>query len=437
MSEVIRKRKEEIEIMKGFPRIGQRIMKSAIAVALCFLVSFLRGDAGIVFYSQLAALWCMQVYASNTRKNALQRLIGTVVGAAYGLVFLLVEKSWHVPAHVYPLLHAAFVSVMIIVVLYTTVLMQKKQASYFSCVVFLSIVVNHVGDRNPYLFVWNRFLDTVIGILIGILVNNFSLPRERRQDILFISGLDGTLQSPTGSLSDYCRVELNRMLDDGARFTFATMRTPASLMEALRDIRIKLPVIVMDGAALYDMENKEYVKVYVISNRMAQEVLSLVKEAGLQCFANVVVEDVLFIYYEQPQDEVVAALVQKLRRSPYRNYLMRKVPDTEQVVYFMLLYPKAVIEAFYGTLVEHGMTEKLKIIRYDSADYPGYAYMKIYNRNATKRNMTHQLQEMYGIEKTVRIGTVPGDCDVLVEEGDYNHVVHLLKKMYEPLRWHS
>lgn len=418
--------------MKALPRIGLRIVKSAAAVALCFFISFLRGDAGIVFYSQLAALWCIQMYATNTKKNAAQRLIGTVIGAAYGLLFLLTEPKLGITAQGNRAAHAAFVSIMIIVVLYTTVVIKKKQASYFSCVVFLSIVVNHIGDLNPYVFVWNRFLDTVIGILVGIGVNSFTLPRGHRRDTLFISGLDGTLLNQKGSLSDYGKVELNRMLDDGAQFTVATMRTPASLMEPLRDIRLTLPVIAMDGAALYDIHNREYVKVYVISPQRAAEVRALVKEAGLTCFSNVVVDDVLFIYYEEPQDETVREMVRCLRRSPYRNYLMRELPEGEQVVYFMLLCPKPVIEQFYRTLTEHGITEELKVLKYDSNDYPGYAYIKIYNRNATKENMTHQLKEMCGAKETVRIGTVPGDCDVLVQEGDYNHVVRLLKKMYEP-----
>lgn len=420
--------------MKALPRIGFRIIKSAAAVALCFFISFLRGDAGIVFYSQLAALWCIQMYATNTKKNAAQRLIGTVIGAVYGLLFLLTEKELGVRANEDALVHGAFVSIMIVMILYTTVVIKKKQASYFSCVVFLSIVVNHVGDLNPYVFVWNRFLDTVIGILVGIGVNSFTLPREHRRDTLFISGLDGTLLNQKGSLSDYGKVELNRMLDDGMRFTIATMRTPASLMEPLRDIRLTLPVIVMDGAALFDIGNKEYVKVYVISHQKAAEVLALVKEAGLTCFSNVVADDVLFIYYEKPQDETVQSMVKELRKSPYRNYLMRELPEGEQVVYFMLLHPKPVIEHFYEMLVERGITEELKVLKYDSDDYPGYAYIKIYNRNATKENMTHQLKEMYGAERIVRIGTIPGDCDVLVQEGDYNHVVHLLKKMYEPFR---
>lgn len=175
------------------PPIGLRIVKSAAAVLICYLVSFLRKDAGIVFYSQLAALWCIQTYRNDTKKNALQRMAGTAIGAGYGLVFLLLDGQIRLEDWPRQIFNAVVVSAMIVLVLYTTVLIKKKHASYFSCVVFLSIVVNHVADANPYLFVWNRFLDTVIGIFIGVGVNVFSLPVEKRQDILFISGVDATL----------------------------------------------------------------------------------------------------------------------------------------------------------------------------------------------------------------------------------------------------
>ena len=77
------------------------------------------------------------------------------------------------------------VSLFIVVVLYSTVLIRQKQASYFSCVVFLSIVVNHIQDANPYVFVWNRFLDTIIGIIVGVVVNCFTIPGKKNKDILF------------------------------------------------------------------------------------------------------------------------------------------------------------------------------------------------------------------------------------------------------------
>lgn len=422
-------------VKEYFPPIGLRIIKSAVAVALCYVVSFIRGNSGIVFYSQLAALWCMQVYVANTRKNAVQRTIGTVIGAVYGLIFLLLKEQFVLTKRLDEIVSAAVISLMLIAVLYTTVLIKKKQASYFSCVVFLSIAVNHMSDANPYLFVWNRFLDTMIGIAIGIGVNCFSLPRKKRRDILFISGLDDTLLSPDDNLSDYSRIELNRMLDDGMNFTLSTMRTPAALMETMRDIRLKLPVIAMNGAVLYDTRENMYLKTYVISSAESEKVLSLAQEQGLMCFCNVIVDDMLVIYYDETGDQVHARLIKELRRSPYRNYVRRPLPENEYVVYFMLLYPQEVIEAFYEKLRDNGITEELKVIRYASADYPGYAYIKIYNKNAEKENMIAYLKELLQIDRTVTFGSIPGRYDVVVRSGDSNMVVHTLRKMYEPFKW--
>lgn len=416
----------------GLPPIGMRIVKSAIAILLCYLVSFLRGNSGIVFYSQLAALWCIQVYVENSRKNASQRLIGTVIGALYGLLYLLM-RNWS--GGIGKVLDAFCISAFIVVILYTTVLIQKKQASYFSCVVFLSIVVNHVTDVNPYLFVWNRFLDTVIGIIIGVGVNLMSLLRDRRKDVLFLSGLDDTLLSKKDNMSDYSRIELNRMLDDGMNFTIVTMRTPASLMTPLRDIRLKLPVIAMDGAVLFDIYEKRYLKVYIISQDKSSQIRSLIRSEGLTCFTNVVIDDMLVIYYDKSKDEVHNNLIRELRRSPYRNYVDRPYPEDEDVVYFMLLHPTEVIEAFYKKLEDAGITKELKVLKYASDDYPGYAYIKIYNRNATKENMIQYLQKMTGLSQIVTFGTIPGRYDVVVRPGDTNKVVNQLRKLYEPVKY--
>lgn len=416
------------------PGIGFRIVKSAVAIALCYVISFLRGNGGIVFYSHIAALWCIQMYAVGTKKNAMQRIVGTVIGAVYGLIFLLEIHQMHVPAQYGEYVDAAVISLMIIVVLYTTVLIKRKQASYFSCVVFLSIVVNHVGDANPYLFVWNRFLDTIVGIIVGIAVNSFSLPKEKHKDILFVSALDDTLLTGHGHMTDYSKFELNRMLDEGIQFTVSTMRTPASMMKPMQDIRLKLPVIAMDGAVLYDFHTNEYKRVYVISNATAGKILALIREAGLQYYINVVIDDLLVIYYESLKDEVNEQMVNKLRTSPYRNYVQRNLPNTDEVVYFMLLDKKERIEAFYRVLKREKITEELKVFCYPSKDYDGYSYIKIYNKNATKENMVSQLKQMTGLEKTITFGSIEGKYDVVVQNGDRNEVVRRLKKYYEPVK---
>lgn len=422
------KEKREIKI----PGIGMRIIKSAIAVSICILVNLVRGDDGIVFYSQLAALWCIQMYRNNTISNAIQRTIGTLVGAIYGLIYLLIYPRFTDTMGTTIVFEILVMFVCIVLVLYTTVVIRKNQASYFSCVVFLSIVVNHIEDINPFSFVWNRFLDTMIGIIIGIAVNNVRICRKPDRDTLFISGVDDILVDKNNQISAFSKVELNRMIEDGMKFTLSTMRTPASLLAPLSDIKFKYPVIVMDGAALYDIKKSEYVKEYIISQTTSNELLELMKANNMSPYINVIIDDTLLIYYENMTDEINKNLVNKLRTSPYRNYIKRKFPGDEEVVYFMILDVSEKIDAFYNVLFEEGYNKKLKILKYESNDYEGYSYIKIYNKNASKENMLIYLKEKYGIDKTVTFGTVTGKYDVLVKEDNFNEMVRIVRKMYEP-----
>lgn len=417
------------------PKIGARIIKSAVAIFLCYIIDYIRGENGIIFYIQLSALWCIQSYISTTKKNAIQRTIGTCIGATFGLLILLIvtflKNKYELTHFQYYAINSILISATIIPLIWITIVFKKKQASYFSCVVFLSIVVIHMADENCFLFVWNRFLDTMIGIVIGVTVNLFHLPRKKRKDILFISGLDDTLLNKTNHLNDYCKVELNRMLDEGMNFTLSTMRPPAALMEPMSEIRLKLPVIAMDGAVLYDTNEKKYLSKIELNHKDKNEIQKILDENKLMYFSNVVINDTLLIYYEEPQCEVQKKLIKELRKSPYRNYIKRPLPEFEDVVYFMMIYPTEKIQKIYEILENQGFTQKLKILKYPSNDYKGCSYLKIYDKTATKQNMIEYLKRHLGIEKTITFGTIEKKYDYVVEEGNTNEVVHTLKKLFE------
>lgn len=421
---------------KKLPRIGMRIIKSAIGVFLCYIVNMLRGGNGLVFYSLIAVLWCMQDYVSETKAKAKQRSIGTVLGAVFGLVYIIIDSR---VGHLSNILNGLIVAGYIIALLYVTVLMHKKQASYFSCVVFLSIIVNHIGDANPYLFVWNRFLDTMIGIAIGVFVNCFSLPRDKHPEILFVSGIDEVLLNEDGKVPDYSKVELNRMLEAGLRFTISTMRTPASLIEALRDIRLNLPMIVMDGAALYDLHKKSYEKVYVLSREVSEQLCLFFDQNAVSYFANVILDDLLIIYYADTENEVYNDIVSSLKTSLYRNYVKRPLPKDQEVVYFMVIEKTEKVEALYKQLADSKLGAKLKIVSYSSDDYTGYSYMKVYNHNANKANMLDYLQKEVACERVITYGTIPNQYTHLLKAYDENGLVHQMKKEFEPIRfgWQS
>lgn len=405
------------------PPVGNRIIKSAAGVLLCWCVYLLRGRSGIPFYSMLAALWCIQPYITKTMSMALQRTIGTFIGAVFGLITIVLE-IYAFNIYDQPL-GFLVVALMIIPVIYTTVLIKRPNASYFSCVVYLSITVIHMTDENPFMFVLNRVLDTFIGIAVGMIVNSARLPRRRITDTLFTAELDDMLSPISEQLSPFSKVELNRMLSDGLKFTLVTMRTPASLISILSDVELKLPVVVMNGAALYDFRSNSYVKAYIISGDTCEKIRSIVNEAGMNVFTNALCDDSLVIYYDHLENEAEQAIFSSLKKSPYRNYVNRKPQPEDRVIYLMIVDSSEKIANLYEQLVQSEVGQNLKIITYPSQDYPGHSYIKIYNRNAGKQHMTDILCREYGIEK----------CSAITANGSrsMNSIAHNLKHSFEPL----
>jgi len=407
-------------------RIGNRILKSAAGVMLCYLVYLLRGKSGLPFYSMLAVLWCVQPYTNKSVSMAVQRTVGTLIGAAFGLITILLE------IYILPVYDKFFGyminALMLIPVLYTTVVLNKKNASYFSCVVFLSITVNHITDENPFLFVLNRVLDTFIGIAIGLIVNTAKLPRRKVTDCLFVAELDDMLSPSTEELLPYTTVEINRMLDEGLKFTIVTMRTPASLMKPLADVHLNLPVVVMNGAALYDIRENSYVKAYIISNDTCEKIRGIIVGEGMNCFTNALRDDTLMIYYDKIENDAEKSIYNSLKKSPFRNYVKLPPPPEDKVIYLMVADTLEKINALREKISESEVGAHVKILCYPSDDYKGFGYIKIYNKNADKKNMLQCLSELCKTEETV---TIRAASDA---KRDLNEIAKELKKAFEPLK---
>ncbi|MDD6203216.1 MAG: HAD hydrolase family protein [Lachnospiraceae bacterium] len=144
-------------------------------------------------------------------------------------------------------------------------------------------------------------------------------------------------------------------------------------MEPLKDIHLELPVIAMDGAVLYDIREKMYLHAYVISYEQSKKIEQFILANHMNCFMNVIIDDMLVIYYQESEQEIYNQLICTLRRSPYRNYVKRELPEHEEVVYFMLIDQTAKIETFYKKMKESGSLREMKVSKYPSKDYPGYS----------------------------------------------------------------
>ena len=409
------------------PHLGMRAVKSAVAVVLCLVIYALRGFQGIPFYSALAALQCMQPYHASTKKMAIQRVTGTLIGSVYGLCLLLLQirQSDHRPGPY--LLYCVAVSLGVVVALYTAVALHKKNAAYFSGLVFLSITVVHIGDQNPYLFVLNRLLDTLLGVAVGMAVNEFRLPLRHRRDQLLVTGLDDVMLPRTAAMSDLTRVRLNRMLDDGLPLSVMTMRTLASFLEATAGLRFRLPVILMGGAILYDPVHNAFLEKRELPARRARELIDILRDCGLCCFANVIVGNSVLIFYDDLPEGAPKQMVEKLKVSPYRNYLHRPLPPEEPVAYLMAMDKTPAIEAAHARL-EAEQTQDFRMLCYPSDDYPGYSYLKLYRTDATKLEMLRVLQQRCGFTTVRTFGSLAGVYDEYIPDAGGSTLVRRLRR---------
>lgn len=78
------------------------------------------------------------------------------------------------------------------------------------------------------------------------------------KDKLFISDLDGTLLDNDARLSGYALDNLNRLIESGLNFTIATARSIISVREILTGLKLKLPIIEINGALISDFSTGKH-----------------------------------------------------------------------------------------------------------------------------------------------------------------------------------
>ena len=147
-------------------------MKTALSVFLCILVFELTGRADPLIACS-ATIICMKQTVYYSYKKGIDRLIGTLLGGGIGLIFLLIKNGL---LEVLPT--ASVVAALgIFVVIYLCNLVNKSDAIVISSIVFLAIIVGADG-KSPYLYAFDRVIDTVIGIVIAVAVNRLIYPMK-------------------------------------------------------------------------------------------------------------------------------------------------------------------------------------------------------------------------------------------------------------------
>lgn len=143
--------------------IGMRIVKTVIAVFVCGVLAWARGESG--FYSMIAAVVCVQNSAGKTIESSINRMTGTLIGGVAGVavVYLL-----DVVGILYiELARYAVLALMLIPIIELCLLIKKPGSAAMACIVFLCVTVNHSIGDTPVIYSIERLFETLIGVALA------------------------------------------------------------------------------------------------------------------------------------------------------------------------------------------------------------------------------------------------------------------------------
>ncbi|MDD4496220.1 MAG: HAD-IIB family hydrolase, partial [Eubacteriales bacterium] len=221
---------------------------------------------------------------------------------------------------------------------------------------------------------------------------------------LYISDLDGTLLNQNAELSEYTAAALNRLIETGVHFSVATARTAATSVLMLENVAINVPIVLMNGVLIYDMQEKRYIKRELLSKEKTAKILTAMKITGQIGLMYALDGDELVTYYERIYSDALQDFIDERVQKYNKKFVqIHDFADADtDVIYFCYMDICENINRLYAALES---ISGLRIEKYQDIYSGGDLwYMEVFSDTASKYNAVQFLREQYGFDKIIGFG---------------------------------
>ena len=151
--------------------IGLRTAKTAAAVVISMLIVDLYGaTTSKLFFAMLGAMAAVQPTFKDSVESCLAQLVGLILGAAAGILLLLMPISS---------IAATAIGIVLVITLYNTLGIHYPPS--IPCFMVVTLCTATDIDILPY--VLGRFWDTAIGLGVGMVINTLIFPYDNSRQI--------------------------------------------------------------------------------------------------------------------------------------------------------------------------------------------------------------------------------------------------------------
>ena len=431
------------KIIKGTPRIGMRIIKTAIAVFIVLLIhvilllidqkySFDRSDwkapsnMYTPFFAGIAAVYALHKNTKASLNQARIRSLGSVIGGYFGMILILISeyvlinklnmKETNFP--LFELITFAWVSLGIIPLILITVKVRQKDAVFISCLTYLSVTISiRNGGMPVFQFATNRVLSTIIGVGVSLLINNMSLLMHKNKNILFVTSLNNNFIKDVEHIPDFMKYKLNDLYFKDMPLCFVTTRSTGYLEKVFKDVEVEFPMVVMNGSAVYDFKNKKYDVVKNINSNIRIKIDEVLSRQNMNAFVSTINDNILHCYHNKLTNQGEIDFFEKNKHEEGYNFVRGTLPSDLEASFYLIIDEKEKIEALMNSLKE----EVNELV--DMFDYPhttrGFYCLKLNSTEATKEDAIMYLKKKYNYDKVII--SISGRTDLpLTELSDFS-----------------
>jgi hypothetical protein len=192
-------------------------------------------------------------------------------------------------------------------------------------------------------------------------------------------------------------------------------------------------MIVMDGAAIYDIGTNRYLDVQYLPEDAMGRLRERLEKLGVSYFIYTINQNKTRIYHRGKLTIEEKLVLDRLKRSPYREYLEGDAYPPDEAVYYKIIAREQELRQLQYRL--HSVTPKgkLRSVIRPQIEQAGIDALYIYAHSATMEQAQKRLMEMLRQDGSTLVPVPVRLRGGYRSERDAIHLLHLVGNAYEPV----
>ena len=222
---------------------------------------------------------------------------------------------------------------------------------------------------------------------------------------LFVTDLDGTLLNSNKEVSIKSTEILTKLIDNGVNFTVATARTPATVVDLLQDVNLKLPAVLMNGVLLYDIKEEKYINIKEIGKDTVDKVFDVLNKFDKNAMVYGIRNNHLWVYHKEFEYSWEYNFYKERADRKQKTFLKvenyQECINESKIINFIVFDKYEKIKGIYEELKK---IDEISVEYYEDIYEKGCYFLEAYSAEASKANGIKLLSDYIEHDKLICFG---------------------------------